>query len=324
MIRVCVPASTANLGPGFDSVGMALSLYNYLEVEEGKEPGLRLEIEGEGKDFLPCHQGNLVARVMLDFFRQVGCRPGGLHLRLQNNIPIGKGLGSSAAAVAGALVAANYLAGSPLGKPELLELGTRWEGHPDNVAAALYGGLVVAVRSEEGVVCRRLDPPSRLQVVVAVPDFSLPTSQSRRVLPSAVAVEDAVFNLGRVGLLLLAFLEGDLELLRVATEDRLHQPYRARLIPGLAEVFRAAREAGALGVTLSGAGPAVIALVTNGAVGVGQAMRGAFQAHNIGSQVWILAPAREGAQVATFQEEAEPGDPPAGEAGAPEREQNQN
>jgi homoserine kinase len=287
---------------------MALSLYNYLEVEEREEPGLYVEVEGEGKGILPCHRENLVAKVMLDFFQEVGYHPSGLSLRLQNNIPIGKGLGSSAAAVAAALVAANRMAGSPLGRPELLELGTRWEGHPDNVAAALYGGVVVTVCHQGGVVCRRLDPPQRLQVVVAVPDFSLPTSRSRRVLPEVVPVKDAIFNLGRMGLLVLALLRGDLELLPVATEDRLHQPYRATLIPGLDEIFRAAREAGALGVALSGSGPAVIALTTAGAVGVGEAMRDAFGAHNVESQIWILAPTGEGAQVAA----PEDGNPQSG------------
>lgn len=297
LLRICVPASTANLGPGFDSLGMALSLYNYLEVEEEKGEGVRLEIKGEGEKLLPCNGDNLIPRVMADLFARLGFRPPGLRLRLENNIPIGKGLGSSAAAVAAALVAANCLAGEPLGREELLEFGARWEGHPDNVAAALFGGVVVTARHRGRIICRRFDPPLRLQVVLAVPAFSLPTPESRRALPEAVPVEDAVFNLGRVGLLLLALLRDDLELLPVATEDRLHQPYRAKLIPGLAQVFQAAREAGALGVMLSGAGPAVVALTAARAAGVGEAMRAAFRANGVDCQVWILAPALEGARI---------------------------
>lgn len=276
---------------------MALSLYNYLEVEEERDGGLRLEIQGEGEKLLPRNSDNLIPRVMSDFFEHVGYTPPGLRLRLKNNIPIGKGLGSSAAAVAAALVAANFLAGDPLRREELLEFGAKWEGHPDNVAAALFGGVVVTARHRGRIICRRLDPPLRLQVVIAVPGFSLPTRESRRALPEAVPVEDAVFNLGRVGLLLLALLQDDLELLPVATEDRLHQPYRAKLIPGLSQVFQAAREAGALGVMLSGAGPAVVALAAARAAGVGEAMRAAFRANGVDCQVWTLAPAMEGARI---------------------------
>lgn len=295
MLRICVPATTANLGPGFDCLGMALALYNYLEVIEDDSDCLRLEVRGEGEKTLARNDENLIPRVMADFFTRVGHVSGGLRLVLENNIPIGKGLGSSAAAVAGALVAANHLAGSPLTRGQLLELGAAWEGHPDNVAAALYGGVVVTARAQERIICRRFDPPPRLRVVVAVPNFALPTSASRRVLPAAVPVEDAVFNVGRTGLLVLALLQNDLELLAVATEDRLHQPYRAPMIPGLLQVFQAARQAGALGVTLSGAGPAVVAFVTGEEDSVGEAMCRAFRAHGVACRTQVLAPSREGA-----------------------------
>jgi homoserine kinase len=276
---------------------MALSLYNYLEVREDEAEGMRLEIQGEGEDHLSCDQDNLVCKVMTDLFGRMGRSLPGLHLRLENHIPIGKGLGSSAAAVAGALVAANFLLGNPLSVEELLKLGDGWEGHPDNVAAALLGGVVVTARHRDRVVFRRLDPPAQLQVVVAVPSFSLPTRESRRALPPVIPVHDAVFNLSRMGLLLFALLQDDLELLPVATEDRVHQPYREALIPGLAQVFRAAREAGALGVTLSGAGPTVVAFATAGAAGVGQAMQKAFSASGVECEVRILVPDLGGARI---------------------------
>lgn len=296
MIRVVVPASTANLGPGFDSLGMALSLYNELETEEIGQGKVIVEVSGEGEQSLPRGSDNLVCRVMADVYQLLGIRFPGLYLRLTNRIPIGKGLGSSAAAVASALVAANHLTGGRLAPAELIRIGTRWEGHPDNVAAALFGGIVITVRDGDEVIWRRFEPPVNLRVVVAVPCFALPTKKSRQALPSMVSMKDAVFNLSRTGMLLLALVKEDLELLRVATKDRLHQPYRASLVPGMVEVFEAAQAAGALGTTLSGAGPTVIAFTDTGEDRIGDVMRQTFQDNGVECKIMILGASAGGAR----------------------------
>ncbi|AFV11759.1 homoserine kinase ThrB [Thermacetogenium phaeum DSM 12270] len=292
-IAVRVPATTANLGPGFDALGMSLKLYNRIELEEIEKEQLLVEVEGEGAALLPRDDSNLAVRAIASLFRRIGYRPAGLRLRLYNEIPLASGLGSSAAAIAGGLVAANALAGNPLSRQEILDQAVALEGHPDNVAAALLGGVVIVVQDGTFYSCTRLQVPRNVKITAVVPDFRLSTKAAREVLPEFVPLKDAVYNLGRAALLVAALREGNWDLLGVAMQDRLHQPYRCRLVPGLNDIFAIARKEGAYGAALSGAGPTVIAF-SPPECEVGEAIRGAFLARGIEARVLNLEPELEG------------------------------
>ncbi|MEW6278792.1 MAG: homoserine kinase, partial [Candidatus Eremiobacterota bacterium] len=255
-VRVSVPATTANLGPGFDTLGMALSLRNELEVEVTGS-SIDVEVGGEGAGDLPTGPGHLVVQALEAAFRSQGRSLPPLRIRQVNRIPLARGLGSSAAAIVAGLVAARELLEVDL---DLLALATRMEGHPDNVAPALLGGLTASATLEGGVKSCRLPLHGAWKVAVAVPEFRVSTRDARQVLPERVSLEDAVFNLGRLGVLLALLGQGASDL-QGATEDRLHQPYRTHLIPGYPAVRRAALDSGAAGVFVSGSGPTIAALV---------------------------------------------------------------
>jgi homoserine kinase len=273
-VRVWVPASTANLGAGFDALGLALGLYNEIEVEQGGDgDGLRLVIEGEGADRLQALGAqNLVARAVAGTLAQFGVPPTNIRVHMINRIPLSRGLGSSSAAVVGGVAAAATLAGVSLAPEELLDLALPLEGHPDNIAPALLGGLTVATLVEGKVRCVKLPVPDTLQAIAVIPDFRLSTVKARQALPPTVPRRDAVFNVGRVALFLAALQAGRLDLLREAVKDRLHEPYRAPLVPGMPEVLAEGERAGALACFLSGAGPTLLALVAGDSGDVGQRM----------------------------------------------------
>ncbi len=277
-VRVRVPASTANLGPGFDALGMALGLYNEIEVTlEGD--GLRLEVDGEGAERLQALGGrNLVSRSVMETLERLGIREGGFRIRMLNRIPLSRGLGSSSAAAMGGVAAAAALAGASLGPEELLDLALPFEGHPDNITPALLGGLTVSTLVEGKVRCVKLAVPEGLQAVAVIPEFPLSTAKARKALPHMVPREDAVFNVGRVALFLASLQAGRLDLLGEATQDRLHQPYRAPLVPGMPEVLAEGRRAGALACFLSGAGPTLLALTTGDGGEIGRRMVACWQA----------------------------------------------
>ena len=289
---VRVPASSANLGPGFDSVALALDLVNELEVEL-TGGGLELTIEGEGEAALPRDAGNLIVRAALRLFRELGAKPPGLRLRSINRIPLGAGLGSSGAAIVSGLLAADAVVGAGLARDELLKIASDLEGHLDNPAASIYGGLVLV--GEGPLVCQV--PIANLQVVVVVPELDLPTLEMRQALPRNAPLVDAVFNLGRVTMLVEALRRADYELLSRVMEDRLHQPYRTPSIPGYEAARAAALAAGAAGVALSGAGPGLIAFGHHGLPSIAEAIAQAFHLYGISTRRFLLSPATEGAQV---------------------------
>jgi len=273
-VRVRVPASSANLGPGFDALGLALALHNEVTIEEAD--GVVVSVEGEGCGRLHTGPGNVVARAARMVFEAAGRPFRGAAIHCVNRIPLSRGLGSSAAAWVGGLVGANAVLGEPLGRDALVGLAARAEGHPDNVAAAVLGGLTVSCSDGQRVVAVALPVPADIRWVVLVPESESATRQARAILPDSVSRADAVFNVQRVSLLLAALGAGRLDLLEVAMHDRLHQPYRLKLFPWMGKVAEAARAAGALGCVLSGAGPSMLAAVHGASDRVARAMEEAL------------------------------------------------
>ncbi len=261
-MRVRVPATSANLGPGFDAFGLALGLYDDVVAQVSDDAGIRVDVHGEGSDSVPRDHRHLVAKSMLRGFDALGGRPRGVDLVCANRIPHGRGLGSSAAAiVSGLLLARALVVGGDdrLPDPALLELATALEGHPDNVAACLYGGVVVAwTRASGEVDVLRLAPAASIVPVVCVPSSSVPTKKARAMLPEVVPHADAAFNAAHAALLVPALTTRP-DLLLEATDDRLHQPYRRPAYPRTADLVAKLRAAG-IAATVSGAGPTVLAL----------------------------------------------------------------
>ena len=294
-MKVLVPATTANLGPGFDCLGMALALYQEIELTEIPH-GLEIVIDGEGAAELSHDAGNLILRSAQRVFDRVGYVPPGLCLRSINRIPMMGGLGSSSAAIVGGLVAANQLTNNQLTSSQLLDLAIEIEGHPDNVAPALLGGLVIVAADDNGPIVDRVDVPD-LTVVVINPDLRVATKTARRILPTQIPRADAIFNAGRVALVTLALSRGDLDLLGRAMDDRLHQPLRKFLIIGYDMVLAAAKAAGAAAIAISGSGPSLIAFAHDRHAEIAAAMTAAFAANQIESRTWVLKVDRTGARI---------------------------
>lgn len=299
--RVRIPATTANCGPGFDTLGIACTLYNDVSLElTGTREAVQINVTGDGADTLPVNDKNLVLRSVRTVLDRAGIQTAGIRLTLHNNIPLSRGLGSSSAAIVGGLVAANEVAGNLFSRDELLDMATRLEGHPDNVAPALLGGFTVSVMQGEKVTCLRLPVPDELKLVVCIPAFRLSTHKARQAIPASVPHRDAIFNVSRTALLVGAMTSGRVEYLTDALDDKLHQPYRAALIPGMADVFAAGKAAGALGVTLSGAGPSLMAYTVKHSDAVGEAMVRAFRRHEIESRCVCLGVDYDGARLIDF------------------------
>jgi homoserine kinase len=286
-VRVRVPATSANLGPGFDALGLALGLHNEVILEEAD--GVSVGVEGEGAGRLDGGATNLVARGVALGFEVAGRPFRGGHLRCVNRIPLSRGLGSSAAAWVGGLLAANALLGEPLDRDALVTVAARAEGHPDNVAAALLGGLTVSCADGARITAVSLPVPPEIAWVVLLPEAESSTREARAVLPDSVPRADAIFNVQRVSLLLAALGAGRPDLLGLAMQDRLHQPYRQRLFPWMETVATAGRRAGALGCVLSGAGPSMLAAVRGRGDDVARALERALREAGIGGRALSLS-----------------------------------
>src|SRR6266498_3629432 len=299
-ISIKVPATSANLGPGFDSLGLALDLWNESTVEFADD--FAVYVEGEGKDRLPQDRNNIVIRAAEKFAESVGKELPPFAAHCINQIPPGSGLGSSAAATLTGLLAANALTESKLTDDEILCLAAELEGHPDNVAPALMGGLVVSTLSERKVIARKL-PITPMQITVVLPDFYFPTKEARNSLPKQVDMQDAIHNISRAVLVTEAFRTGDLSLLGEAMTDKLHQPYRLKLIPGAEEAMHAMKSVSAA-VALSGAGPSLIAFskmesnVSHGDA-IGLAAKRAFEQAGLSARIFQLGVSSRGAEIHT-------------------------
>ena len=301
-VIVTIPATSANLGPGFDCLGLALSLYHTVTFTVTETPGLTITITGEDAHKVPTNESNLVwqsARLIFDRFSKY---PSGLHIQQENEIPVGSGLGSSSTAVLAGLFGANALLGNPLTRTEVLQMATDMEGHPDNVAPAVFGGLILGVQKEDGLLIEQIDIP-QMEVVVVLPHYNLPTTEARAALPQELSLQDAIFNTSHMALLIRALEAADYDLLAIAMQDRFHQPYRIPLITGMAGAMTAAKEAGAAAVALSGAGPSLIAFAPTNHAQIGQAAAAAFKQHGLNSRRWILSVTMQGTAVTVTEAE---------------------
>jgi len=279
-----VPASSANLGPGFDALGLALSIY--LECRFRPAEALSIRVAGRDAAEIPATGDNLIWQTALAVARDTGERLPFVELEIHNDIPLGKGLGSSAAALTAGVVIADRLLGLGWKRHRILDEAARIEGHPDNVAACVLGSIVASAIDAHGETrAVRIDLPAKMNLAVVVPDFQLPTSKARAVLPETVSRADAVFNVQRAALLVAALATGSTTAFPTALEDRLHQPYRAPLIPGMEEILRL-RAPGLLGCALSGAGPSILVFHERGCEQVCDLVRQIFALH--GRQAEIL------------------------------------
>mgnify|MGYP000199299394 FL=1 len=257
MFKIQIPATSANLGAGFDALGLALTFYNYVEMEESDKIDIA---SSDGLD-IPTDEKNLIYISAKDLFNVCGKKLEGLKLRQTNSIPMARGLGSSSACIIAGLVGANKMLGDPLTKDDLVDLSAQIEGHPDNTAPALLGGIVTAVFDGRKVHWVKQEVFTKLKFVAIIPDFELKTEQARACLPKEIAHKDAVYNLSRAALFSASLLTGKFENLKTAVDDRLHQPYRMELIPHCKDVFDIAYTHGAYGSYISGAGPTIMAIV---------------------------------------------------------------
>jgi len=302
-MKVKIPSSTSNIGPGFDTLGLALNRYLYISANQSiaSVRSLQISVEGNGKEHIATDETNLVYQGMMALAKRWGTEYvqslRGIHLQIKNEIPACGGLGGSGAAIAGGVFLANALLQTKLSREEMLNIAVSIEGHPDNVSAALMGGLTVNCFDNGKLHCRSIKITTRLSIVACSPQFQVLTTQARKILPKEISLKDAVTNIENVASLVAAFIAGDVEALRYATNDRLHEPYRAALIPGYNDVKKAAIEAGALSFNISGAGPTVFSFATKDEKKIGDAMVKAFLANGKPSSYEIMTVENEGARI---------------------------
>lgn len=299
-----IPASTTNLGPGFDVLGLALQLYSTVTLEiVGEEP--EVVVSGVDVDKIPSSPQHIAFKAVETIFQHSGIEiPKGLKLSIVNGIPAIRGLGGSGTAILGGLLTANLLCDNPFSQSDILNFASSMEGHPDNVAASLYGGLVISVQEGNHIHTIQLECDPALHIVLAIPDYTLSTQKARDVLPKTVEYADAIYNISRSSLLVASIATGKYEMLPFAMKDKLHQPYRSNLIAGFDEVVESATTAGALSVALSGAGPTIAAYCLDNIEKVGEQMHEVLKERDIPCQIKVLRADQEGANVWTDDDES--------------------
>lgn len=302
-IKVKTPATTANLGPGFDCLGMALPIFTEVTIEETVLPGSGVQIDIINNDenlYIPTDENNIVYKAIELLYNSVGQNPSELKITIKSDIPIAKGLGSSAAVIVGGLVAANEILGRPADEAALLSIATEVEGHPDNIAPAILGGFVLSSQEDDGsIVYRKLDWPEEWNITVCIPDYELATDISRSVLPKEISVKDAVFNLKRSAMLVEAIHTKDADLMKLALQDKIHQPYRTKLVPGLSEIIESLKhEENVIGAVLSGAGPSMLVISKgNNLEKISQIVSNTWFNLNVSADIRTLKPQKTGSEI---------------------------
>lgn len=288
-IQIRVPGSSANLGPGYDTLGIAINLYLSLRAETiNKRPVLILK--GEGSEDLPRNSSNLIYRTYQQYGTMVGRKLPNLKISVENAIPLKRGLGSSSAAIVAGLLLGKAFSGQSVSQKELVNMASKIEGHPDNVTPCLVGGITISCNVNKEIVYHSIRPPHWLNIVAVIPELVIETRKARAILPKSIPLKDAVFNIQRVALQVAQWYSGKNISKEKLFEDRLHQKYRKSLIPGFSSVIDAALSAGASGTYLSGSGPTIIALFTHGGEKIGNRMVKAFFRFGLSSRYMLLKP----------------------------------
>lgn len=296
MVTVRVPATSANLGPGFDTLGMAIDLF--LTVEAINAKATSCHFIGEGQSQLNIsNKENFILTGLKKVFQEAQEKMPTVKMTVNNQIPIGKGLGSSAAAILAGVLIGNHLLNQKFNTDQIIKIAADLEGHADNVVPAMVGGLTTVMEYDGAVYFQKVEMPDSINVIIAVPDFELSTHKSRQVLPEKVDLHDTVANLQRACMLLASIFNGDFRHIDMAMDDKIYQPLRKQFIPGFDEVLREARAAGASGVALSGAGPSIIAFAVSGDEMIGKAMQDAFSRYDVSCQILNLKPNKGGALI---------------------------
>ncbi|MDU5105518.1 homoserine kinase [Clostridium sp.] len=285
MVKIRVPATSANMGPGFDSLGIAFNLYNEFEFSE---EGTENKFYGFKEEF--CNEENIVYKAMITCFEKCKYKPKGIKINLlREDIPISRGLGSSSTCIVAGLLGANNIMGNPLTVNELFKIGVEIEGHPDNIAPAFFGGMIVSVLEDGEALYNKIDIKRGITFVAIIPDFELSTSTARKVLPKKVSLKDAVYNISRVSLMISAFVNGNYDLLKYGCKDAIHEKYRSPLIKNYDLVYNKCISFGALSCFLSGAGPTIMVLIKNDEKEIVNKIRDFLRSENISWKVKELA-----------------------------------
>ena len=294
--KICVktPATTANMGSGFDCIGMALDIWNTVVVTNGDGS---ISITGKGSAELPRDRSNLVCRSFTQFFFEADLPVPSVDFQCHNEIPLARGMGSSSAALVSGLLAANKYSGDMLTRQELLKIAADMEGHVDNVAAAINGGMQIGIYDNEDIITASVPVPEDISAVLYIPDVPMPTDESRGVLGANVSREAAVYNIGRSALLVQCMVTGNFDNLRYATQDRLHQPDREQIFFPMKNIIRAAINSGALGAFLSGAGSSILALCIDREYTIGYEMADAAMKSGISGEIIVTKPSSCGGYV---------------------------
>lgn len=287
MVKIQVPATTANVGPGFDILGIALNLYNYIEIDLSES----YEISFSGTEYktsLSKSKNNLFYTSMAKVYEQFGLEMPNFKINIDVNIPLSRGLGSSSSAIVSGVVSANHFLGNKLNTNDLLKICNDIEGHPDNIAPCLLGGIVISAIENDNVITQKIQNKNQFKFIAVIPDFELSTKEARKALPEHITYADSIFNSSRLSMMIMALINGDNELLSMSLNDKLHQQYRGRFIKGFDEVINIAKESGAIGAVLSGAGPTILAITDKDENFIAQNIKNKWNDFGIKSRFEIL------------------------------------
>ena len=298
MIKVRVPASSANMGAGFDTLGVALGLYNRIEIEEIPE-GLEV-INKNAPNFIPKDTNNLIYRSMMCLFDHVGYQPKGYRITQNSRIPMTRGLGSSSACIIGGMLGANVISGRQLSYSEIIHLAAKLEGHPDNVGPAMYGGFCVSLTDGDKTIIKSTKLQNHIKFAAIVPDYYMATRKSRGVLPQEVEFRDAVYNIGHASMFQAAMTSGDMEALKISAKDRLHQDYRKGYVEGMEDIFNKTYSLGSNATYLSGSGPTIMSVLSGGYDEFRDGMQKYFYENSPGWRCIILSADNVGAVVSVI------------------------
>jgi homoserine kinase len=296
-LTIKIPATSANMGSGFDSLGIALDIWNYVRISDGPS---EIIFKNDSRNNLPNDKTNLISTSFDFLFHNLKITPPNVTIECENNIPVSRGLGSSSAALIGGLMAANLYLNSPYTQKDILNMAAELEGHPDNVAPAIYGGMQIGVYDSANLITAAVTIPKSINIVLFIPKTEMSTDNARAVLSDNVSRKDAVFNIGRAALLVQAFSSGDLSNLKYATQDMLHQPTRQKLFHPMRNIIQGALNAGALGAALSGSGSTIIAFTESREYTIGYEMADAAMKSGLDGDILVTSIAESGAQLVTI------------------------